>query len=99
MNKPYAIKEELFVEAIANYMVVKGCAGTTSGNRIFTFKGIAERFDITVDKVRELEDSIVDKLYECAQVCDENGVWTDEDEFNILFYGNYCDVDMESSVM
>lgn len=87
--------EELLVEAIANYMVVVGCAETTSGNRIFSFKGIAEHFHITIEKVKELEDKIVDALYECPQVCDENGVWTNDDEFNILFYGNYCDVEME----
>lgn len=86
---------ELLVEAIANYMVVTGCAETTSGNRIFSFEGIAEHFHISIGKVKELEDKIVDSLYNCPQVCDENGVWTDNDEFSIMFYGNYCDVDME----
>ena len=87
--------KDFLVEAIANYMVVKGCGSTTSGNRIFSFSEIAEHFSITVDKLRELEDKILDVLYDCPQVCDENGVWTDNDEFNIMFYGNYCNVDME----
>ena len=87
--------DELLVEAIVNYMVVQGCAETTSGTRIFSFQDIAEHFDITLDKVKELEDKIVDSLYSCPQVCDENGVWTFGQEFNIGFYGNYCDVDME----
>ena len=87
--------EELLVEAITNYMVVKGCGSTTSGNRIFTFQEIAEHFHITLAKVEELEEQIIYALYACPQVCEENGVWTFEDEFNIMFYGNYCDVDME----
>lgn len=87
--------DELLVEAITNFMVVKGCGTTTSGNRIFTFKEIAEHFHITLEKVEELENQIVYSLYACPQVCDESGVWTFDGEFNILFYGNYCDVDME----
>lgn len=86
---------DLLVEAIANYMVVEGCAATTSGTRIFSFQDISEHFGISLDKVKELEDKIVDKLYSYPQICDENGVWTFGEEFNILFYGNYCDVDME----
>ena len=35
------MSEELLIEAIANYMVVNGCADTTSGNRIFSFEDIS----------------------------------------------------------
>ena len=87
------MSEELLIEAIANYMVVNGCAETTSGNRIFSFEDIAEHFSITLEKVRESVDKILDVLYNCAQVCGE--IWVDCDEFSIMFYGNYCDVDME----
>ena len=85
--------EALLIEAIANYMVVVGCAETTSGNRIFSFEGIADHFHITLERLKELEDRILDSLYGCSQVCGE--VWTDGEEFNVMFYGNYCDVDIE----
>ena len=63
--------DELLIEAITNFMVVKGCGSTTSGNRIFTFQEIAEHFHITLERVKELEDQIVYSLYSCPQVCEE----------------------------
>lgn len=88
--------KELLVEAIANYMVVEGCASTTSGNRYFSFEDIAKHFGISKEEVKELETDIVDELYSKAQICDSEGVLiSDEDEFDLMFWGNYCDVDME----
>lgn len=86
--------KELLVEAIANYMVVEGCASTTSGNRHFAFEDIAEHFHITLEHLMELKDDIVDELFSKAQIAGGQGVWTEED-FDLMFWGNYCDVDME----
>lgn len=85
-------EDKLLVEAIANYMVVEGCASTTTCNRIFEFSVIAEHFKITIDRLKELQDAIVDKLESKAQICDEEGVWIEDDSFNLLFFGNYCNV-------
>lgn len=90
------MKRELLVEAIANYMVVEGCAATTSGNRYFSFNEIAKHFELTLNEVIEMKDDIVDELYSKAQICDSEGVLISEDnEFDLMFWGNYCDVDME----
>ncbi len=88
-------EDKLLVEAIANYMVVNGCASTTSCNRIFTFDEIAEHFQITADRLNDLKDDIVDELYGKAQICDQDGVWIEDDAFNLMFFGNYCDVNIE----
>lgn len=84
--------KELLVEAIANYMVVEGCSCTMSGNRHFEFKDIAGHFNITLERLMELKDDIVDELHSKAQITDD-GVWTDED-FDLLFWGGYCNIDM-----
>ena len=87
--------EELLIESISDYMIVKGCGNTESGNYCFTFKEIARHFNISLKTVKKLEDKIIDKLYENPQICDEDGVWTDEYEFSLMFFGNFCNVDME----
>lgn len=88
-------EDKLLAEAIANYMVVKGCAATTSGNRIFEFKDVAEHFHITEERLADLREDIESNLADCPQVMDSDGVWIEDDAFNLMFYGNYCNVDME----
>lgn len=90
-------EEKLLVEAIANYLVVEGCQLTISGNRHFEFKDIAEHFHITLERLMELKDDIVEELYQKEQICDEEGVVADDD-FDLMFYGNYCNVDMDEGV-
>ncbi len=89
------MNKELLVEAIGNYMIVVGCQSTTSCNRWFDFKYLADHFEITVDKVRELKDDILDYLYSCEQICDEEGAIIEGDSFDLMFFGNYCNVDCE----
>lgn len=88
-------EDKLLVEAIANYMVVNGCASTTTCNRWFEFSEIAEHFQIPIERVRELKDDIIDALYQTAQICDEDGARVEGDEFDLLFFGNYCNVEVE----
>ena len=90
-------EDKLLVEAIANYMVVEGCASTTTCNRWFNFSDLAEHFQITVERIQELKEDIRDELYNKEQIFDEEGVVIDEEEqaFNLMFFGNYCNVDVE----
>lgn len=88
-------EDKLLIEAIATYMVANGCASTTSCNRIFGFEDLAEHFHITKERLSELTEDIVDKLAEFPQVMDSDGIWVEEDSFNLMFFGNYCNVDTE----
>lgn len=87
-------EDKLLVEAIANYMVVNGTASTMSGNRHFEFKDIAKHFQITLERLMDLKEDIVEELLGKVQICDEDGVIADED-FDLMFYGNYCNVKKE----
>jgi len=87
------LKESLVVEAIANYMVVMGTASTTTGNRIISYDDICRHFEITRERLMELKDKIVDELYTKVQICDENGIWMEEDGFNLMFFLGYCAVE------
>ena len=88
-------EDKLLVEAIANYMVAKGCASTTTCNRIFGFSDLAEHFNITTDRLEELREDIESYLADCPQIMDEDGIWIEDDAFNLMFYGNYCNVEVE----
>ena len=88
-------EDKLLIEAIANYMVVEGCQSTTSCNRWFGFSDLAKHFHITVERIQELKEDIRDELYNKEQIMDEDGVLIDEKEqaFDLMFFGNYCNVD------
>lgn len=88
-------EDALLADCIACYLVANGCASTTSGNRIFSFEEIAAHFNITVDKVKELKDDITDRLYDFPQITDSEGVIVEDNEFNLMFFLNYCDVEDE----
>ena len=92
-----SFEDKLLVEAIANYMVVEGCQSTTTCNRYFDLKDLAEHFHITTERLKELQNDIIDELYSKEQICDEEGVLIDEEEqaFNLMFFGNYCNVELE----
>lgn len=85
--------DNLLIESIGNYMIVKGCASTTSGNRIFLFEDIAEHFQISVEKLTGLLIEIYDYLSECSQIMDQDGIWIEDDAFNLMFYTGYCNLD------
>lgn len=87
--------DTLFAEAIANYMVVKGTGSTLSGNRIFDFDEICEHFHISKERLEELQDEIVSLLESKPQLCDTDGVWVDDDSFNLMFFLNYCDMKVD----
>ena len=91
------LEDKLLVEAIANYMVVVGCASTTTCNRWFYFTELAEHFHITVERLKELQNDIIDELYSKEQIMDEEGALIDEKEqaFDLMFFGNYCNVEVE----
>lgn len=93
----YELSKELLVEAIANYCVVEGSARTVSCNRYIEFSEITEHFNISQEQLDELKDDIVDELYSKEQICDSEGVILEDDAFNLLFWGNYCDVDCEEA--
>jgi hypothetical protein len=88
-------EDKLLVEAIANYCVVEGTAATTSCNRYIMFSDITEHFHITQKRLDELKDDIVDELQSKEQICDSEGVVLEDNAFNLMFWGNYCDVDCE----
>ena len=92
-----SFEDKLLVEAIANYMIVEGCQSTTACNRYFDFKDLAEHFHITTERLKDLQNDIIDELYSKEQICDEEGVLIDEEEqaFNLMFFGNYCNVELE----
>ena len=74
---------------------IEGTAATTSCNRYIMFSDITEHFHITQKRLDELKDDIVDELQSKEQICDSEGVVLEDDAFNLLFWGNYCDVDCE----
>ena len=87
------LSDTLLAEAIANYLIIEGTASTLSGNRIFDFDEICGHFHITKERLEELKDEIISLLESNPQVYDTDGVWVDEDSFNLMFFLNYCDVE------
>ena len=88
------ICRKLLAEAIANYMVVNGCASTSSGNKIFYFEDIIEHFGIARETLDNLREDIESCLADCPQIQDQDGIWVDDNSFSLMFYGNYCNVEI-----
>lgn len=80
---------------MAAYMVADGCSNTMSGNRQFSFSGLAEIFNVSVDWIKEHEEDIETAIRCYSQVVDDgDGVWIyDEDGdryFDLNFFTGYC---------
>lgn len=88
-------KDDLLYESIANYMTVNGCAATISGNRIFYSDELIEHFGVCDEWLEIHYQDIFDELN--GEIVSEYQFYKEDDEFvfDLMFYGNYCNVDME----
>ena len=86
-------EDKLLAEAIANYMIVNGTGSTTSGNMIFSFEDICSHFNITREHLDNIQENIINELVSHSQVYDSNGIWTEEDSFNLMFFLGYCSIE------
>lgn len=87
--------ESLLIEAIANYMVVTGARETSEGNWCFYFSDLAEKFQVTVDWLKQKEDDIKTEIWNSGAVVDDgDGIWVyDQDGdrvFDLNFFTDYC---------
>ena len=86
-------EDKLLAEAIANYMIVNGTGSTTSGNRIFSFEDICNHFNITKEHLDNIQENIIDELISHPHICDQDGIWIEEDSFNLMFFLGYCNIE------
>ena len=90
------IKEEIVIEAIANYMVVTGCACTMSSNYIFYASELAEKFGVSKDWIIEKSDEIVTASLGDAVLAVEDYEEDDDYVFDFVFGTAYCGLDDDS---
>ncbi len=86
-------EDKLLAEAIANYMIVNGTCSTTSGNYVFYFEDICSHFNITRERLDDIQENIIDELISHPQVYDSDGIWIEEDSFHLMFFLGYCNVE------
>lgn len=74
------------IKEIVNYMVTVGCNSTTTGNYIFEFEEIEEKFNIKLNK------DLIEKITSYAYKYNEDKIIEIETEncFDFIFYLNSC---------
>lgn len=77
------------ITEIADYIIKNGTSQTTSGNAIFYYDELADKFGVNVRKIISGAEDIVNELCKHEEFC-----WDDQvimgDCFDVMFYTNYC---------
>lgn len=77
-------------QEIAKYIVETGTKETTTGNYIFEFDEINERFGVNIPDDENLYYDIIDALYEYADMIGEIEDPLKRRAFDIVFYLENC---------
>lgn len=77
-----------YAQTIAEYMILVGTEGTTTGNWCFDFASLDFRFGLELKNDQEMVQMIRNELYKQIDVVNDVDIYNDE--FDVLFYADFC---------
>ena len=84
---PY-FDQDAYAQTIAEYMIKVGTEHTTTGNWLFSFEEIADKFAVGLDDHPDMVDKICEELYGNGEILSQIDVHNKT--FDLTFYLNYC---------
>lgn len=84
---PYFDKD-CYAQTIAEYLIYTGTENTTTGNWHIPFTLISKNYGVNLTTDTEMLDKVCEYLYDNGDIVSDFVVG--EDEFDMMFYTNYC---------